>query len=124
MQIKQIIPESTIPPGVYDDELDMCESAMDYMEKNLSQCLFIKGENTDGLYSRQETVYFAVLSVDGEEMIARFFVSGIGRKGGIRNPRECLSLEHLALRLGVTVEQLTGDFANSDEEYVQLKPTV
>lgn len=109
---------------------DLSDAACDLLLANRSKALFVKPE--DAGRSDGDTTYFAKMEVidgDPDELVgyrvddgvfvARCFYGGIGRKGGVkppRNPLQCASLSEVEARLGLEVGYLDCDWAGEESE--------
>ena len=110
--------------------VDFADAACALLLDNTGKALFIKPDDAgrvDGC-----TTYFAkmkVTDISPEELgeyktddgvfVARCFMGGIGRKGGIkspRNPLQCNSLREVEKRLGLSEGYLDCDWAGEESE--------
>jgi hypothetical protein len=86
--------------------------------EDAANTFFFKNGGGYSLRLENEVVSFAVVAVEGAgEFLARRFASGIFRKGGIKHPCACESLEEAAKKLGVDVKELGDDGWIGEEPY-------
>ena len=82
---------------------ELSEAACDLLANHANKALFIRPD--DAGRNDGDTTYFALMADDtGHEFVARYFYGGIGRKGGIkppRNPLQCASMAEVETRLGL-----------------------
>lgn len=87
----------------------LADAACDLLGKNMDKAFFVRPDNAgrgDG-----DTTYFANVEVQGHGTVtARYFYGGIGRKGGVkppRNPLERDSIAEVERDLGLEMGDLT-----------------
>lgn len=87
----------------------LADAACDLLGKNLDKAFFVRPSNAgrdDG-----DTTYFAIVEIQGGgSVVARFFSGGIGRKGGVKPPRNLLergSIAEVERDLGLEPGDLT-----------------